>query len=88
MGAQAKQRDLFQAPPAEPAKVDYSEHSRRYLLNILYLMRTAEVFPWRAPKAASTEKMFRALAQTLPEGAELLAEFERELARLRAAGGP
>jgi hypothetical protein len=85
MGAQAKQLNLFQAPAVEPVKVDYSEGSRRHLQQILYLMRTAEIMPWRASKAASVEKLFRELAPTLPDGEVLLAELERELARLRAS---
>lgn len=86
MRRDTKQLNLFQQPPVELAKVDYSEGSRRHLQNILYLMRTAEIFPWRAAKAASVEKLFRDLAPTLPDGPELLAEFEAQLARLRAAG--
>lgn len=48
-------------------------------------LRNAEIMPWHKAEAGSWEKNFPVLARLLPagEGEPMLAEFEREMARLR-----
>lgn len=87
MGARAKQMNLFASdePAASPA-ADAS-FVRQELERVLWLARTAERLPWSPAKTASWEQLYRDLALSLPgeEGMDLLAAFEGELKRLRAA---
>jgi uncharacterized protein YlaN (UPF0358 family) len=61
---------------------------RKYLNWTLRIMRAAEIMPWHKAKAASEEVNFPVYARLLPaeEGEPMIAEFERELARLKASG--
>lgn len=60
---------------------------RKHLLRVLRMARDAERMPWSAAETRNWEKQFPELAQFLPseEGQALLAEFQREIERLRKA---
>lgn len=86
MGAQAKQLNLFAAAqPAAASAAPDAEAIRRDLQYWIWIVRTAEVIPWRAAKMEARERLFAELAALIPDGEALLAEFETELKRLRAA---
>ena len=81
------QPSLFDSPkPVEPAPVRLPP-IRKYLKGLLRVMRSAEIMPWHEAQTASHERNFPIYAKLFPpeEAAELMAEFERELARLKAA---
>ena len=88
MGAM-EQPSLFDSPPA-PAKprVINTRRIRVSLNYVLRTMRAAEIMPWHAAEAASQEVNFPIYARLLPaeEAEPMIAEFEREMARLRAVG--
>jgi len=71
-------------PPAPVRRAPDPAFIRRNLMELLYLVRTAEILPWSVPQTLTWEKLFRECAPLVPDGAELLAEWERELARVRA----
>ena len=50
------------------------------------MVRDAEIMPWHKADAAYWERNFPVLSQLLPqeEGGPLLAEFEKEMTRLKA----
>lgn len=58
---------------------------RKHLLRVLRMARDAERLPWSDGETRNWEKQFPELAQHLPqeEGDALLAEFQREIDRLR-----
>jgi hypothetical protein len=66
--------------PSDPAYV------RKSLGRLLRLAREAQILPWSESEAETWEKLFPELAASLPadEAAELIAEFNVELSRLRA----
>ncbi|MGH6949635.1 MAG: hypothetical protein ACREH4_02090 [Vitreimonas sp.] len=84
MSARAKQMNLFSEPVVAPAPAD-PEVVTRHLRYLLWLARTADRLPWSEAKTATWERLFGELAPTLPEGEDLLAAFQAELKRLRAA---
>jgi hypothetical protein len=66
--------------PSDPAYI------RKSLIRLLRLAREAQIMPWSESETESWEKLFPALAASLPaeEAAELIAEFKTELERLRS----
>lgn len=59
---------------------------RRHLNDLLRIARKAEILPWHAADARHWQEEFPTLARMLPreEGLPMIAEFEKELARLGA----
>ena len=83
-----RQPSLFDSPekPIEPAPVRLPP-IRKYLHSQLRLMRAATFMPWHKADADYHAVNFPVYARLFPadEAAELVAEFDRELARLKAA---
>lgn len=70
--------------PAEPLPVN-THRIRVYLNWVLRTMRAAVVMPWHATEARSQEVNFPIYARLLPaeEAEPMIAEFERQLARIK-----
>jgi len=85
----SNQPSLFDEPrpPDEPRKVNVGI-IRKTVFAQLYMLRRAVVMPWRAFELADWEERFPRLAGYLePEdGMAALAEFDQEIARLKAVG--
>lgn len=83
-----RQPSLFDSPekPIEAAPVRLPP-IRKYLHSQLRVMRAATTMPWHKADADYHALNFPIYARLLPaeEAAQLIAEFERELARLKAA---
>jgi hypothetical protein len=79
------QPSLFDPPPPERAPPNL-ETIRKHMRHILRVARNAVVMPWHEPDARKWERLFPELAALLPpeEGPAMLADFQREMARLRA----
>ncbi len=75
-----KAQDEAPPRPSDPTYV------RKSLNRILRVAREAQIMPWGESEAKSWEKLFPELAASLPaeEAAELVAEFDVELRRLRS----
>ncbi len=81
------QPSLFDSPAERPQpKVVNVARIRKHLLGLLRTMRLAVVMPWHDADAENHEETFPLYAGLLPavEAATLIAEFEREMARLKA----
>jgi hypothetical protein len=78
------QLPLF-SPKAEARRPPDPAFIRKHLLRVLRMARDAERLPWSDAETASWEKQFPDLVQHLPkeEGDDLLAEFQREISRLK-----
>ncbi len=72
--------DESQPPQSDPAYV------RKSLNRLLRIARDAQIMPWSEGETDSWEKLFPELAVSLPseEAAELIADFRRQLKRLRS----
>jgi hypothetical protein len=83
-----RQPSLFDSPekPIEAAPVRLPP-IRKYLHSQLRVMRAATTMPWHKADADYHALNFPIYARLFPaeEAAQLIAEFERELARLKAA---
>ncbi len=86
--AASNQPSLFDAPraPEEPRRVNVAI-IRKTLFAQLYMLRRAVVMPWRDFELADWEERFPRLVGYLEpeEGAAALADFQQEIARLKAA---
>jgi hypothetical protein len=83
-----KQPSLFDPPPEAPvARPPDVVMIRNHMKHLLRLARNAEIMPWHDADARYWEKEFPQMAALLPpgEGAELVAAFQTEFARLRKA---
>lgn len=79
---------LFPPKAPHPAqRPPDTAYIRKGLNRLLRLAREAQIMPWNEGEARSWEKLFPALAASLPaeEAEALTSEFRRELARLRSA---
>ena len=75
-------RETWPTPPRPPNLANIRKHLRV----VLRLVRNAEIMPWHDADARHWEQNFPVLARLLPpeEGEAMTAEFETELARLKA----
>lgn len=82
-----RQDSLFDSRAVLPGAPPNLDFIRNNLTALLRIMRNAEIMPWHKADARAWERNFPILATLLPaeEAATLLADFERELARLKAA---
>lgn len=82
------QPSLFDPPAAEkpPRAPPNLDLIRKHLAARLRTVRVASYLPWPESDMRHWEKFFPELARLLPpeEGEPLIAEFERQVARLRA----
>jgi hypothetical protein len=75
-----KTRDEATLRPSDQAYI------RKSLSRLLRLALEAQIMPWSESEAKSWEKLYPQLAASLPadEAAELIAQFRKELRRLRS----
>ena len=87
--ARMSQLPLFRSEPDEsqPRQSDPT-YIRKSLNRLLRVAREAQIMPWSEGETESWEKLFPELATSLPaeEAAELIAEFNVQLGRLRSTG--
>ena len=83
-----RQPSLFDIP-AEPEapRPPNLDNIRKHLRDMLRTVRNAEIMPWNNADARHWEQNFPVLARMLPheEGDPMIAEFEKEMSRLKAA---
>lgn len=84
-----EQPSLFDSlkEPAKPRVIN-TRRIRVSLNYVLRIMREAVIMPWHEAEADSREVNFPIYARLLPveEAEPMIAEFELEMARLRAVG--
>ncbi len=83
-----RQPSLFDTPAELPSPRPRNiALVRKHLLATLRMVREAEIMPWHKADAIYWESNFPVLSRLLPEAESepLLAEFEKEMTRLKAA---